>query len=308
VQPILTIEGLTKTYPGGLTALQDVNLEIRAGEIFALLGPNGAGKTTLIGVVCGMVNLTSGRVVVAGHDIARDTRAARQVTGLVPQELATEAFETVHAAVTFSRGLFGYAPDPKKVESVLRSLTLWDKRDAKIMALSGGMKRRVMIAKALVHEPKLLFLDEPTAGVDVDLRRDMWQLVRELRDSGVTIILTTHYIEEAEEMADRIGIINKGRLVLVDEKDRLMKRLGRKELRLHLQEKIDAIPEALAGWNLALSDDGLTLVFSFIGDEERARIARLLREVGACGIEFKDLETRQSSLEDIFVSTLRGAA
>ncbi len=308
MQPILTIEGLTKTYPGGLTALQDVNLEIRAGEIFALLGPNGAGKTTLIGVVCGMVNLTSGRVVVAGHDIARDTRAARQVTGLVPQELATEAFETVHAAVTFSRGLFGYAPDPKKVESVLRSLTLWDKRDAKIMALSGGMKRRVMIAKALVHEPKLLFLDEPTAGVDVDLRRDMWQLVRELRDSGVTIILTTHYIEEAEEMADRIGIINKGRLVLVDEKDRLMKRLGRKELRLHLQEKIDAIPEALAGWNLALSDDGLTLVFSFIGDEERARIARLLREVGACGIEFKDLETRQSSLEDIFVSTLRGAA
>ena len=308
MQPILTIEGLSKTYPGGHTALHDVNLEIRQGEIFALLGPNGAGKTTLIGVICGLVNLTAGRAVVAGHDIVRAPRAARQVIGLVPQELATEAFETVRAAVAFSRGLFGHAADAGRVESVLRSLSLWDKRDAKIMALSGGMKRRVMIAKALVHEPKLLFLDEPTAGVDVDLRRDMWQLMRELRDAGVTIILTTHYIEEAEEMADRIGIINKGRLVLVDDKATLIRRLGRKELLLHLQEKIGNIPPQLAAWKLALSDDGLTLVFTFSDEQERARIAHLLRDIAACGIEFRDLETRQSSLEDIFVSTLRGAA
>jgi ABC-2 type transport system ATP-binding protein len=308
VQTILTIEGLSKTYPGGLMALSDINLEIRQGEIFALLGPNGAGKTTLIGIVSGLVNLTAGRVVVAGHDVVRDTRAARRVVGLVPQELATEAFETVEAAVAFSRGLFGYAPDPARVEKVLRSLSLWDKRDAKIMALSGGMKRRVMIAKALVHEPRLLFLDEPTAGVDVELRRDMWQLVRELRDAGVTIILTTHYIEEAEEMADRIGIINKGRLVLVDDKARLMQRLGQKELRLHLQEKLAAIPPQLASWQLTLSEDGLTLVFTFSNEQERARIAQLLREVSACGIEFRDLETQQSSLEDIFVSTLKGAA
>jgi ABC-2 type transport system ATP-binding protein len=308
VHSILTIEGLSKTYPGGLTALNDINLEIRHGEIFALLGPNGAGKTTLIGIVCGLVNLTAGRVVVAGHDIVRDTRAARRVVGLVPQELATEAFETVEAAVAFSRGLFGYAPAPARVEQVLRSLSLWDKRDAKIMALSGGMKRRVMIAKALVHEPKLLFLDEPTAGVDVELRRDMWQLVRDLRDSGVTIILTTHYIEEAEEMADRIGIIDKGRLVLVDEKTHLMRRLGRKELRLHLAGRLEIIPPQLAAWKLTLSDDGLTLVFTFSSEQERSRIAQLLREVAACGIEFRDLETQQSSLEDIFVSTLKGAA
>nr|PZN68483.1 MAG: multidrug ABC transporter ATP-binding protein [Pseudomonadota bacterium] len=307
-QPILTIENLSKTYPGGLAALSDVNLAIRQGEIFALLGPNGAGKTTLIGIVCGLVNMSSGRVVVAGHDIARDTRAARRAVGLVPQELATEAFETVQAAVAFSRGLFGHAPDPARVEKVLRSLSLWDKRGTKIMALSGGMKRRVMIAKALVHEPKLLFLDEPTAGVDVELRRDMWQLVRELRDDGVTIILTTHYIEEAEEMADRIGIINKGRLVLVDEKTRLMQRLGRKDLRLHLMEKLDAVPPRLAAWKLALSEDGMTLVFTFSNEAERGRIALLLREVAACGIEFRDLETQQSSLEDIFVSTLKGAA
>lgn len=308
MQSILTIEGLSKTYPGGLTALHDVNLEIRQGEIFALLGPNGAGKTTLIGVICGLVNLTAGRAVVAGHDIVRDPRAARRVIGLVPQELATEAFETVRAAVAFSRGLFGYPPDAARVESVLRSLSLWDKRDAKIMALSGGMKRRVMIAKALVHEPRLLFLDEPTAGVDVDLRRDMWQLMRELRDSGVTIILTTHYIEEAEEMADRIGIINKGRLMLVDEKARLIQRLGRKELLLHLQEQLQVIPPQLAAWKLDLTGDGMTLVFTFSDEQERARIAHLLRDVAACGIEFRDLETRQSSLEDIFVSTLRGAA
>jgi ABC-2 type transport system ATP-binding protein len=308
VQPILTIEGLSKTYPGGLTALHDINLDIHSGEIFALLGPNGAGKTTLIGVICGLVNASGGRAVVAGHDIARDAKAARRVTGLVPQELATEAFETVQAAVSFSRGLFGHPPNAALVERVLRSLSLWDKRDAKIMALSGGMKRRVMIAKALVHEPQLLFLDEPTAGVDVELRRDMWQLVRELRASGVTIILTTHYIEEAEEMADRIGIINKGRLMLVEDKATLIRKLGRKELRLHLQEKLEAIPSALAAWHLALSEDGMTLVFTFSNEQERARIAHLLRDVTACGMEFRDLETQQSSLEDIFVSLLRGAA
>ena len=308
MQPILQIEGLSKTYPGGLTALHDVNLTIRRGEIFALLGPNGAGKTTLIGVVCGLVNLSGGKVLVAGHDIVRETRAARRMIGLVPQEMATEAFETVHASVTFSRGLFGHGPDAARVERVLRSLSLWDKRDAKIMALSGGMKRRVMIAKALVHEPKLLFLDEPTAGVDVELRRDMWQLMRELRDEGVTIILTTHYIEEAEEMADRIGIINKGQLMLVDDKSKLIQRLGRKELRLHLQEPLSAIPAGLGAWRLALSGDGLMLVFTFSHDEDRARIAQLLRDVTACGLEFRDLETQQSSLEDIFVTMLRGAA
>jgi ABC-2 type transport system ATP-binding protein len=308
VQSILTIEGLSKTYPGGLTALHDINLAIRPGEIFALLGPNGAGKTTLIGIICGLVNASGGRVVVAGHDIAREAKAARRVTGLVPQELATEAFETVRAAVSFSRGLFGHPPDAALVERILRSLSLWEKREAKIMALSGGMKRRVMIAKALVHEPRLLFLDEPTAGVDVELRRDMWQLVRELRTSGVTIILTTHYIEEAEEMADRIGIINNGRLMLVEEKDKLMRKLGRKELRLHLQEKLETVPAPLAPWKLALAADGMTLVFTFGTELEQARIAQLLREVTACGIEFRDLETQQSSLEDIFVSLLRGAA
>jgi ABC-2 type transport system ATP-binding protein len=308
VQPILTIEGLSKTYPGGLTALRDINLAIRPGEIFALLGPNGAGKTTLIGIVCGLVNASAGRAVVAGHDIQREPRAARSIIGLVPQELATEAFETVIAAVSFSRGLFGHAPDAALVERVLRSLSLWDKREAKIMALSGGMKRRVMIAKALVHEPRLLFLDEPTAGVDVELRRDMWQLVRDLRAGGVTIILTTHYIEEAEEMADRIGIINKGQLMLVEDKASLIQKLGRKDLRLHLQDKLEQIPAQLAGWKLALSEDGLTLVFTFANDQERARIAQLLREVTACGIEFRDLETQQSSLEDIFVTLLRNAA
>jgi ABC-2 type transport system ATP-binding protein len=302
------IEGLSKTYPGGLTALRDINLAIPTGEIFALLGPNGAGKTTLIGIICGLVNATAGRALVAGHDIKLAPRAARSIIGLVPQELATEAFETVHAAVTFSRGLFGHPPDAALVERVLRSLSLWDKRESKIMALSGGMKRRVMIAKALVHEPKLLFLDEPTAGVDVELRRDMWQLVRDLRDGGVTIILTTHYIEEAEEMADRIGIINKGQLMLVEDKATLIQKLGRKDLRLHLQEKLEQIPAQLAAWKLALSDDGLTLVFTFANDQERARIAQLLREVTACGIEFRDLDTQQSSLEDIFVTLLRNAA
>jgi ABC-2 type transport system ATP-binding protein len=302
------IEGLSKTYPGGLTALRDINLAIPTGEIFALLGPNGAGKTTLIGIICGLVNATAGRALVAGHDIKLAPRAARSIIGLVPQELATEAFETVHAAVTFSRGLFGHPPDAALVERVLRSLSLWDKREAKIMALSGGMKRRVMIAKALVHEPRLLFLDEPTAGVDVELRRDMWQLVRDLRAGGVTIILTTHYIDEAEEMADRIGIINKGQLMLVEDKATLIQKLGRKDLRLHLQEKLEQIPAQLAAWKLALSDDGLTLVFTFTNDQGQARIAQLLREVTACGIEFRDLDTQQSSLEDIFVTLLRNAA
>lgn len=308
MQPILRIEGLGKTYAGGLVALKDVNLEIRRGEILALLGPNGAGKTTLIGIICGLVNATSGRALVDGHDIGRDARAARALIGLVPQELATEAFETVVAAVNFSRGLFGHAPDPALVEKVLRSLSLWEKRDAKIMALSGGMKRRVMIAKALVHEPKLLFLDEPSAGVDVELRKDMWRLVRELRDSGVTIILTTHYIEEAEEMADRIGVINKGELMLVEDKATLISKLGRKELRLHLLQKLEPVPAALAAYALTLADDGMTLVFTFQNDEERARIAALLREVHQAGIEFRDLETQQSSLEDIFVSLVRSAA
>jgi ABC-2 type transport system ATP-binding protein len=308
VQSILSISGLSKTYPGGLTALRNINLEVRRGEIFALLGPNGAGKTTLIGVLCGLVNASSGSARVAGHDVAREPRATRKLIGLVPQELATEAFETVRAAVSFSRGLFGHPKDPAHVEGVLRALSLWDKRDAKIMALSGGMKRRVMIAKALVHEPQLLFLDEPSAGVDVELRRDMWQRIRELRDSGVTIILTTHYIEEAEEMADRIGIINKGELVLVEDKATLIRKLGRKELRLHLREKLGEVPPSLAGWKLGLSDDGMTLIFVFSDEAERARIAQLLREVGQAGIEFRDLETQQSSLEDIFVSLVRGAA
>jgi ABC-2 type transport system ATP-binding protein len=308
VHPILSINGLSKTYPGGLAALRNVNLTVRRGEILALLGPNGAGKTTLIGIVCGLVNATAGQALVDGRDTAREPRATRRLIGLVPQELAVEAFETVRASVAFSRGLFGCAPDPQLVERVLRSLSLWDKRDAKIMTLSGGMKRRVMIAKALVHEPQLLFLDEPSAGVDVELRRDMWELIRQLRANGTTIILTTHYIEEAEEMADRIGIINKGELVLVEDKAALMHKLGRKELRLHLQQKLDAVPASLAGWNLALADDGLTLVFTFADEAARARIAQLLREVGQAGIEFKDLETQQSSLEDIFVSLVRGAA
>jgi len=308
VQPILTIEGLSKTYPGGLTALHDVNLEIRQGEIFALLGPNGAGKTTLIGVICGLVNLTAGRAVVAGHDIVRDTRAARRVIGLVPQELATEAFETVRAAVAFSRGLFGHAPDAARVERVLRSLSLWDKRDAKIMALSGGMKRRVMIAKALVHEPKLLVLDEPTAGVDVDLRRDMWQLMRELRDAGVTIILTTHYIEEAEEMADRIGVISNGELVVVEDKQVLMRKLGKKQLTLQLQSPLAVVPPELSGWPLELSADGSELVYTFDAQGEQTGIAGLLRALAGHGIDFRDLHSSESSLEEIFVNLVRSGA
>jgi ABC-2 type transport system ATP-binding protein len=299
---ILSISKLNKTYASGLQALKSVDLEIRHGEIFALLGPNGAGKTTLISIVCGIVTPTSGTVRVDGYDILRDYRATRSRIGLVPQELHTDMFETVWATVAFSRGLFGLAPNPAHLETVLRSLSLWDKRSDKIMTLSGGMKRRVLIAKALAHEPRLLFLDEPTAGVDVELRRDMWALVRRLRESGVTIILTTHYIDEAEEMADRIGVINKGELILVEAKTVLMKKLGKKELTLHLQEPLAAIPAGLGDWNLALKNGGGELEYTFDAADERTTIPALLKRMGELGIGFKDLNTRQSSLEDIFVS------
>jgi ABC-2 type transport system ATP-binding protein len=299
---IISISNLTKTYASGLQALKKVNLEIRRGEIFALLGPNGAGKTTLISIVCGISTPTTGTVLVDGHDILRDYRAARAKIGLVPQELHTDMFETVWATVNFSRGLFGCAPDPAYLEKVLRDLSLWDKRNDKIMTLSGGMKRRVLIAKALSHEPQVLFLDEPTAGVDVALRRDMWALVQKLRESGVTIILTTHYIDEAEEMADRIGVISKGELILVETKAALMKKLGKKQLTLHLQEPLAAIPEGLSDWNLALNNGGSELEFTFHAGEERTGVPALLRRLGELGIGFKDLNTHQSSLEDIFVS------
>ncbi len=299
---IVSIRNLGKTYASGFQALKDVSLDIRRGEIFALLGPNGAGKTTLINIVCGIVNPSSGTVLADGHDIVRDSRAARMKIGLVPQELSTDAFESVWATVRFSRGLFGRAPDPAHLEKVLRDLSLWDKRDSKIMALSGGMKRRVLIAKALSHEPRILFLDEPTAGVDVELRRDMWKMVRELRESGVTIILTTHYIEEAEEMADRIGVIRKGELVVVEDKQVLMRKLGKKQLALQLQAPLRAIPEALAGEPLELADEGHTLVYTFDAQAERTGIATLLRRLGDLGIGFKDLHSSESSLEDIFVS------
>ncbi|HEX6632420.1 MAG TPA: ABC transporter ATP-binding protein [Usitatibacter sp.] len=300
--PIISISGLTKAYASGLQALKGVDLEIRAGEIFALLGPNGAGKTTLINIVCGIVNATSGTVLVDGHDNRADYRAARARIGLVPQELHTDMFETVGATVRFSRGLFGRAADSAYVEKVLRDLSLWEKRDAKIMALSGGMKRRVLIAKALAHEPKILFLDEPTAGVDVELRREMWALVRKLRESGVTVILTTHYIEEAEEMADRIGVIHKGELVVVEEKAALMRKLGKKQLLVHLAAPLAAVPEALREWPLELRDGGTELEFTFDSQREDTGIPVLLRRLADAGIEFKDLQTRQSSLEDIFVS------
>ncbi len=305
MQPIISIAGLSKTYAGGFQALKGVHLDIRQGEIFALLGPNGAGKTTLIGIVCGIVNATSGTVIADGHDIARDYREARTKIGLVPQEISTDAFETVIATVKFSRGLFGKAPNPAYIEKILRDLSLWDKKDNKIMTLSGGMKRRVMIAKALSHEPKILFLDEPSAGVDVELRRDMWLMVRALRDSGVTIILTTHYIEEAEEMADRIGVINKGELVLVEDKDVLMRKLGKKQLTLQLREPLAALPAALAGEALELSADGTQLVFSFDAQAEETGIAGLLRRLGEAGVDFKDLRTEESSLEEIFVNLVR---
>jgi len=305
---VISIANLTKTYASGQHALKDVSLDIRPGEIFALLGPNGAGKTTLISIVCGIVRKTSGTVSVNGYDIVGDYRAARSQIGLVPQELAIEAFETVRAAATFSRGLFGRPPDPAHVERVLRDLSLWDRRDDILMTLSGGMKRRVMIAKALAHEPRVLFLDEPTAGVDVELRRDMWALVRRMRDSGVTIILTTHYIDEAEEMADRIGVINHGELVVVEEKARLMKKLGKRQLTLTLQEPLQAIPAELHEWALALVGDGHELQFTFDAAVEQTGVAPLLRRLEQLGINYRDLNTRESSLEEIFVSLVsRGA-
>ena len=302
MQPVVSIQGLTKTYKSGHQALRPINLTIGKGEIFALLGPNGAGKTTLISIVCGIVTPTSGTVVADGHDIQKDYRAARSKIGLVPQELTTDAFETVLATVTFSRGLFGKAPDPKHIEKVLRDLSLWEKRNDKLMTLSGGMKRRVMIAKALSHEPDILFLDEPTAGVDVELRRDMWALVRRLRDTGVTIILTTHYIEEAEEMADRVGVILKGELILVEQTATLMKKLGKKTLTLNLQEPLAAIPPELADWSPTLKADGNELEYVFDSNLEKTGVPSLLRRLSDLGIAFKDLNTSQSSLEDIFVS------
>ena len=300
--PIISISGLTKTYPSGLQALKSVDLEIRRGEILALLGPNGAGKTTLISIVCGIVTATAGTVVVGGDDIVRGYRAARARIGLVPQELTTASFESVLATLRFSRGLFGCAPNAAYLESVLRDLSLWDKRNDRIMTLSGGMKRRVLIAKALAHEPEILFLDEPTAGVDVELRRDMWALVRRLRSNGVTIILTTHYIDEAEEMADRIGIISKGEVILVEDKTTLMKKLGKKQLTLHLQEPLLAIPAGLSDWRLALNAGGTELEYRFDASEESTGIPVLLKRLGDLGVAFKDLNTQQSSLEDIFVS------
>jgi ABC-2 type transport system ATP-binding protein len=307
-QPIISVEGLSKTYAGGFQALKDVSLTIDRGEIFALLGPNGAGKTTLIGVTCGIVNPTAGRVMADGHDVVKDYRAARTKIGLVPQELSTDAFETVWATVNFSRGLFGKPKNTAYVEKVLRDLSLWDKKDSKIMALSGGMKRRVMIAKALSHEPQILFLDEPTAGVDVELRRDMWEMVRGLRESGVTIILTTHYIEEAEEMADRIGVISRGELILVEEKTELMRKLGKKQLTLHLQAPLSAVPQGLAGYDLSLANEGADLVYTFDAQAEDTGIAALLRRLSEQGVDFKDLRTEQSSLEDIFVNLVRTRA
>ena len=302
MQPVISIDGLTKTYKSGLQALKPINLTISKGEIFALLGPNGAGKTTLISAVCGIVTPSTGTIIADGHDIQKDYRRAREKIGLVPQELTTDAFETVLATVTFSRGLFGKAPNPGHIESVLRELSLWEKRNDKIMTLSGGMKRRVMIAKALSHEPDILFLDEPTAGVDVELRRDMWNLVRRLRDQGVTIILTTHYIEEAEEMADRVGVILKGELILVEEKTALMKKLGRKTLTLNLQDPLDAVPPELAEWKVTLKADGHELEYVFDSNLEKTGVPSLLRKLSDLGIAFKDLNTSQSSLEDIFVS------
>ncbi|MFN5615317.1 MAG: ABC transporter ATP-binding protein [Brevundimonas sp.] len=298
---VIEVEGLTKTYPSGLQALKGIDLTIGKGEIFALLGPNGAGKTTLISIICGLVTASSGRVRADGHDIVQDWRKARMAIGLVPQELTTDAFETVWSTVRFSRGLFGKAPDPAHIERVLRDLSLWDKKDAKIMTLSGGMKRRVMIAKALSHEPDILFLDEPTAGVDVELRRDMWALVRRLRDQGVTIILTTHYLEEAEEMADRIGVILKGELILVDTKAALMTRLGQKTLTLQLQTPLTSLPPELGEWSLELKADGHELEYAFDANADRTGVPSLLRRLADLGIGFRDLSTRQTSLEDIFV-------
>ena len=305
MSPIITVSGVSKTYASGFKALNNVNLEIRRGEIFALLGPNGAGKTTLISLICGIVTPTAGTVQVDGHDIIRDFRAARTQIGLVPQELTTDAFETVWATVSFSRGLWGKPANPALIEKILKDLSLWEKKDNKIMTLSGGMKRRVLIAKALSHEPRVLFLDEPTAGVDVELRKDMWQLVRSLQASGVTIILTTHYIAEAEEMADRVGVINKGEIILVEDKVELMHKLGEKQLRLHLTNKLDAIPSQLASHGLLLTEGGDELIYKFDVHGGRTGITALLEDIKAAGITFNDLNTIQSSLEDIFVGLVR---
>jgi ABC-2 type transport system ATP-binding protein len=307
MRPMIDIQGLGKTYASGLAALKNIDLQIGRGEIFALLGPNGAGKTTLISIVCGIVTATSGRVTVDGHDIRSDWRAARSAIGLVPQELSTDAFETVWNTVAFSRGLFGKAPNPALLEDLLKQLSLWDKKDARIMQLSGGMKRRVMIAKALSHEPHVLFLDEPTAGVDVTLRREMWQMVRGLQQRGVTIILTTHYIEEAEEMAERIGVIHRGEIVLVEDKAALMQRFSRKQLTLQLQRPLDSVPQALADWPLQLADGGRALVLRLDSGAGGSNMAELLRRLDAAGIELRDLHTEQSSLEDIFVSLVKAA-
>jgi ABC-2 type transport system ATP-binding protein len=307
-QPVLRIEGLSKTYPPAFAALKNVDLDIRKGEIFALLGPNGAGKTTLISVICGLVNATSGRVAVKGHDIVDDYRAARALIGLVPQELTTEAFESVWNTVSFSRGLFGKPRDDAHIERVLRALSLWDKKDNQLRTLSGGMKRRVLIAKALAHEPEILFLDEPTAGVDVELRKSMWETVRQLREHGVTVILTTHYIEEAEEMADRIGIIDRGELVLVEEKAQLMQKLGEKRMSIELRDPLDEIPATLAAFDLALADAGRRLVYTYDAKSRHTGITDLLRALAESGIRFKDLSTSQSSLEEIFVSLVKKSA
>jgi ABC-2 type transport system ATP-binding protein len=305
MQPVISVDRLSKTYGSGFHALKDINLDIYRGEIFALLGPNGAGKTTLISIICGIVNPTSGAVSVDGHDIIASYRRARSLIGLVPQELTTDAFETVWNTVSFSRGLFGKPANPSYIEKVLRELSLWDRKDSKIITLSGGMKRRVMIAKALSHEPQILFLDEPTAGVDVELRKDMWQSVRALRASGVTVILTTHYIEEAEQMADRIGVINKGEIILVEQKAELMRKLGKKQLMLQLDLRLDAVPPALAPYDLTLSPDGDELIYTYDSNGRRSEIPSLLADLGQAGIRFRDLQTKESSLEDIFVRLVR---
>ena len=308
MQPIIAISGVSKTYASGFSALKGIDLDIRRGEIFALLGPNGAGKTTLISIVCGIVNRTSGTVTVDGHDIGKDYRAARSLIGLVPQELTIDAFETVWATANYSRGLFGRPANPTLVENILRDLSLWEKRDARANTLSGGMKRRLLIAKALVHEPRVLFLDEPTAGVDVELRQDMWAMVRRLRKDGVTIILTTHYIEEAQAMADRVGVINHGEIILVEDKDALMRKLGRKRLVLEVRKPLAAVPAALSGYGLELDADGARLTYTYDDRSDRPGIASLLRDLGAAGIEFRDLDTKTSSLEEIFVSLVRERA
>jgi ABC-2 type transport system ATP-binding protein len=308
MQPIIAVSALSKVYASGFQALKDVDLDIRPGEIFALLGPNGAGKTTLISIICGIVNASAGSVSVAGHDIRRDYRLTRSMIGLVPQELTTDAFESVWNTVSFSRGLFGKPADPRHIENVLRTLSLWDKKNNQIMTLSGGMKRRLLIAKALSHEPQILFLDEPTAGVDVELRQAMWEVVRSLRESGVTIILTTHYIEEAEEMADRIGVINNGEIILVEDKTELMCKLGRKQLTLQLHDPLDAIPDKLSAYGLELAAEGAELIYTYDTQSERTGITGLLGELGRAGIRFKDLKTTQSSLEEIFVSLVKKPA